>query len=127
MPCFDFPAIQLQIQHEEWEKWTECFIIRNVTLPGTVYMGFSAHTGDVGDDHDIISVSSHNVVWHAPQPGASSRKRKGGTGNTGGRSNGGGVGVFLYAMIKWLFFAVILVIGVIVFRGYRTKKSAKRF
>ena len=100
-----------------------------MTLPPTIYMGFSAHTGDVGDEHDIISVSTHNVVWHAPQPGASSRKqiynREGRSG--GSRDGSGSFGGFLFALIKWLFFAVIVVIGVIFFRGYRMKKSAKRF
>ena len=92
-------------------------------------MGFSAHTGDVSDEHDIISISTHNVVWHAPIAGTSPRRRLFNSRgkSEGARSSDGGVGGFVFALIKWLFFAVIVVIGVIVFRGYRMKKSAKRF
>jgi len=121
--------LSLQIQHEEWDKWTTCFSIPNVVLPPIIYLGFSAHTGDVADEHDIISISTHNAVWHEPTGKEPSKKRGIRGRNRGGSSSSGAsaIGGFLYALIKWLFLAVILVIAVIVFRGYRMKKSAKRF
>jgi mannose-binding lectin 2 len=91
-------------------------------------MGFSAHTGDVADEHDIISIATHNVVWHPPVPGASAKRgSKKYTSRDRSRNGGGGFGSWLFAMIKWLFFAVVIVVAFIVFRGYQTKKSAKRF
>lgn len=35
--------------------WTECFILRRVTLPSGFYFGATAATGDLADNHDIIS------------------------------------------------------------------------
>ena len=93
-------------------------------------MGFSAHTGDVSDEHDIISISTHNVVWHPPVPGSATKKRgasKYGTRGGSGSSSGGGFGSWLFAIVKWLFLAVIVCVAVIVFKSYRSKKSAKRF
>lgn len=118
--------LELQIQHEEWDKWQTCFNVNNITLPSNIYLGFSAHTGDVADDHDIISVSAYNAVWHAPVPGAKKKKRQLYKSSSGSRSTGG-IGTFLYNLIKWLFLLVLVVVAVIVFRGYRSKRSAKRF
>lgn len=42
--------------------WTSCFAVGNVTLPETGYLGFSAHTGQVHDNHDIISVSANGII-----------------------------------------------------------------
>ncbi|KAL7010219.1 hypothetical protein EMMF5_000239 [Cystobasidiomycetes sp. EMM_F5] len=116
--------LELSIQHEEWDKWTSCFTIQNLTLPNNVYLGFTAHTGDVADEHDIISISAYNAVWHPPVPGAKGKKKRS-TYKSGRKS--GRIGSFLYVLIKWLFLATVVVVAFIVFRGYRSKKSAKRF
>jgi hypothetical protein len=43
---------QLEIQHKDWDVWTPCFLVYNVTIPGVPYVGFTAHTGDVsGSSH----------------------------------------------------------------------------
>eukprot|EP00053_Salpingoeca_punica_P013338 m.120413 g.120413 ORF g.120413 m.120413 type:complete len:340 (-) comp16177_c1_seq6:893-1912(-) len=38
------------------QGWEECFVIRRVYLPRGNYFGFTAATGDLADNHDIISV-----------------------------------------------------------------------
>ena len=119
---------QLQIQHEEWDKWDTCFTIPKVTLPGIIYLGFSAHTGDVSDNHDIISISTHNVVWHPPNenfvPKARTRTRSQiYSSKTGGSSVLG----LVFSIVKWLFLAVLVVVAAIAFISWRSKKRAKRF
>ncbi len=37
--------------------WERCFAVPDVNLPRGMYLGFSAATGDLADNHDIISVS----------------------------------------------------------------------
>ena len=37
-------------------EWQECFIVRNVHLPRGHYFGVSAATGDLADNHDILSI-----------------------------------------------------------------------
>ncbi|KAL1915769.1 uncharacterized protein VTP21DRAFT_6528 [Calcarisporiella thermophila] len=51
--------LELQLNYGGDEDWTHCFTITNLTLPEHSYLGFSAHTGDISDNHDIISVTTH--------------------------------------------------------------------
>lgn len=37
-------------------EWQECFVVRSVHLPNDYYFGFTAATGDLADNHDILSV-----------------------------------------------------------------------
>lgn len=118
--------MKLQIQHQEWDKWETCFTIPKVTLPGVVYLGFSAHTGDVSDNHDIISISTHNVVWHPPNENYTPKTRSR-TRSTLRNSTGGGALSVIFSIVKWFFLAVLVVVAVIAFMSWRNKKRAKRF
>ncbi|KAK9764936.1 hypothetical protein K7432_007128 [Basidiobolus ranarum] len=53
--------LELKLQWEAEDKWTPCFLIDKVTLPSLIFLGFSAHTGEISDAHEIISISSHSV------------------------------------------------------------------
>ncbi|TKY88785.1 hypothetical protein EX895_002416 [Sporisorium graminicola] len=59
---------ELQIHHTEWDHWESCFKLDNVTLPLNPYLGFSALTGDVSDNHDIVSVTTSNIVYRNKTP-----------------------------------------------------------
>jgi hypothetical protein len=37
---------------EPGDDWTPCFTLKNVSLPEVPFLGFSALTGDVSDDHE---------------------------------------------------------------------------
>lgn len=41
--------------------WKECFSVENVRLPTRYHFGFSAATGDLSDNHDIISVKVYQL------------------------------------------------------------------
>jgi mannose-binding lectin 2 len=41
--------------------WTPCFLVNNVDLPTGYYFGFTAATGDLADNHDIVSVKVYDV------------------------------------------------------------------
>jgi len=41
--------------------WKECFSAADVHLPTHYYFGFSAATGDLSDNHDIISVHTYQL------------------------------------------------------------------
>lgn len=36
------------------DEWTECFTVWDITLPNTPYLGFTAMTGDVSDNHEYV-------------------------------------------------------------------------
>jgi len=42
-------------------SWRECFSIDNILLPTHYYFGFSAATGELSDNHDIISVRTYQL------------------------------------------------------------------
>ena len=43
-------------------QWKECFSVENVILPTRYYFGFSAATGDLSDNHDIISAKTYQLT-----------------------------------------------------------------
>ncbi|KXS18686.1 lectin [Gonapodya prolifera JEL478] len=43
-------------------EFEQCFKANEVLLPMVGYIGFSAHTGEVSDNHDIVALASHGVV-----------------------------------------------------------------
>ncbi|ORX86162.1 hypothetical protein K493DRAFT_341674 [Basidiobolus meristosporus CBS 931.73] len=53
--------LEVKLQWEAENKWTPCFTVDKVRLPSLVFLGFSAHTGEISDSHEIISITSHSV------------------------------------------------------------------
>ncbi|ORX72739.1 legume-like lectin, partial [Linderina pennispora] len=53
--------LNVQIQLQPHDKWINCFTISGVTLPEDSYLGFSALTGDISDNHDLISVRAETL------------------------------------------------------------------
>ncbi|KAJ3534261.1 hypothetical protein NM688_g7163 [Phlebia brevispora] len=58
--------LKVQIQYKAWDDWTDCFVVDKISLPEKPYLGFSALTGDVSDNHDIISVTTSTAVLSSP-------------------------------------------------------------
>ncbi|GAA5947560.1 hypothetical protein JCM10213_005159 [Rhodosporidiobolus nylandii] len=112
--------LELAIHHAKWDEWTTCFAIEGVELPSNPFLGFSALTGDVSDAHDIISITTSNVAYHPPA-GTSNKPPP--------RRSIPGASFFasLFSVLKWLFLLVVVVVGVITFRGRRAARDAKRF
>ncbi|OZJ06551.1 hypothetical protein BZG36_00522 [Bifiguratus adelaidae] len=53
--------LKFELQTHGNDRWDECFRIDGVTLPPVAYLGFTAHTGEVTDNHDIISVTTSSL------------------------------------------------------------------
>lgn len=82
--------LELALHYEEWDEWETCFKVSNITIPERPYLGFSAATGDVSDNHDIVSVTSNAIIYkprtavekakerleHFPPPGSAAAKAK---------------------------------------------------
>ncbi|KAJ1928863.1 hypothetical protein IWQ60_001659 [Tieghemiomyces parasiticus] len=52
----------LQVRYQlHGEKWEDCFTVNNATLPEKLYLGFTAHTGEISDNHDLISVKTQTM------------------------------------------------------------------
>ncbi|KAF9463599.1 ERGIC53, mannose lectin, ER-golgi intermediate compartment [Collybia nuda] len=54
--------LDAKIQYKAWDDWSDCFHLKNFSLPLNPYLGFTAMTGDVSDAHDIITVTTYSAV-----------------------------------------------------------------
>ncbi|CAO1637213.1 unnamed protein product [Sympodiomycopsis kandeliae] len=146
--------LELKIHSKEWDLWETCFKLENVRLPQNPYLGFTSLTGDVSDAHDIISVSSNQIVFnpksyaeleaerkkHFPTDGSKQNTagsdfyQGGGSKNAPYRSThgvikgffGGLFSIFKF-VIKWGF--ILALLAGVVYLGLKWQKArdAKRF
>ena len=132
---FQEESFKVELQYKSENEWTDCFETGPLKLPAVNYLGFSAETGELSDNHDIIQVQSHNMHISEGWKGADSGD-KGGSGgrkkknkgknydpNRGGQSGGGWIWFFL----KVLMVPIVLVGGYVGWTMYRTSKRGSRF
>ncbi|KAJ9662153.1 hypothetical protein H2198_001504 [Neophaeococcomyces mojaviensis] len=126
---FQDKSLELQLQYKSTDSWTECFKITAddgkgpIKMPNTAYLGFSAHTGELSDNFDIVSVDTKNL--YSPVAGQGGRGSQGGPptrNNNQFRSStkeSGGWGWFFFKII-----AFVLLVGGAYFgyNAYRTKQ-----
>jgi mannose-binding lectin 2 len=56
----EYVEVLLKIRNED--VYQPCFTIQNVTLPSIGYVGFTSHTGDAYDIHDILSIETKGFI-----------------------------------------------------------------
>ncbi|KAJ3367179.1 hypothetical protein GGF31_007676 [Allomyces arbusculus] len=54
--------LKVDLNTKGWDDWTTCFNVANVTLPKPGHFAFTAETGGLSDNHDIVSVSVNQIV-----------------------------------------------------------------
>lgn len=101
-------------QEDEWDK---CFKVYDVVLPEQIYLGFSAHTGEVTDNHDIISVLTKSIPPAVKEAAPQIAKPK-------KKSSSGGVLSVLFKMLLAGGLVGVLFLG---YRFYDQKNRMKRF
>ncbi|KAF3906404.1 hypothetical protein ABW20_dc0105028 [Dactylellina cionopaga] len=129
---FQEKFLSLELQYKQPDTWTTCFHIPNVTIPAVGYLGFTAQTGELSDNHDIITISARNLYTSPSTPSANTNKKgkkKSGketypTYDDRHEAEGGGWGWFLIKLILWI---VVLVGGYIGFTLWRAQQRQSRF
>ncbi|KAK1922054.1 lectin [Papiliotrema laurentii] len=130
-------TLQLDLQTKEEGVWKKCFAI-DAMLPDSPYVGFSAATGDVHDNHDIVSVQTFSVILKPEYRDDSSQapmragvqasntastkaekkpKRRG--------SSGGAAGWFLF-ILKLIGVGAFIAFAVAAVRTYNAQKKSRR-
>ncbi|MCJ1398307.1 hypothetical protein MMC11_001505 [Xylographa trunciseda] len=108
---FQDQSLKLELRYKSEDEWTLCFETSSVPIPSVAYLGFSAETGELSDNFDIISVETKNiystVASSDPMVHASSSGKD--KGRPKARRAGGGWG--------W-FFVKIMLVGVAIGGGY---------
>jgi mannose-binding lectin 2 len=135
---FQDQNLVLQLQYKKEDDWIPCFDIPNIKIPTVSYLGFSAETGELSDNHDIISVQTKNL-YDATTRGqsrkAAEQKRKDRVASKKpspaySEGSSSGIGGWL-----WFFTKVIIGSGVVGGAGYvgytayrtRQRKNARAY
>ena len=124
----------LDLQYKSEDTWNNCFKLdasdANIAIPSVAYLGFSAETGELSDNHDIISVKSNNLYGvGGARSSSSDSKRASSPKNDRARvkrtqKKKGSWGWFVF---KTLLFLVAVAGAYVGYTVYRTKQRYSRF
>lgn len=122
----------MKLQYKKEDEWIDCFHLEPtpnlpLKMPNTAYLGFSAETGELSDNFDLISLETRNLYQavgsKVGSTGATDRgSRRGGKGRKA--KTGGSWGWFFFKVI--MFFMVIGG-GYVGYTWYRANKRSSRF
>lgn len=125
----------LDLQYKSEDSWNNCFKLdaseTNIAIPSVAYLGFSAETGELSDNHDIVSVKANNLYGIGGSKSSSSDSKRSSSAKndsarvkTRAQKNQTSWSWFLFKTL--LFFAAIggAYVGYTI---YRTKQRYSRF
>ncbi|KUJ07099.1 lectin family integral membrane protein-like protein [Mollisia scopiformis] len=127
---FQDKSLKLELQYKVEDQWELCFETNEPpTIPSVAYLGFSAETGELSDNHDIISVATKNLYDTKGRQDTSSKSGPGGkiasTGSGRGVKKQGGSWAWFF--VKIMFFFVVLGGGYVGYTAWRSQKRSHRF
>ncbi|KAJ5641154.1 hypothetical protein N7528_000779 [Penicillium herquei] len=130
---FQDKSLSLELQYKTEDSWVECFSLNaedaNIAIPSVAYLGLSAETGELSDNHDIVSIKVDNLYTVGRNNGGGSR----GSDNSRGRGRSGTVKPKKKkSSWTWFLFKTLMFLGAIVgayfgWTVYRTKSRSSRF
>ena len=123
MTYYQDTSLKVETQSKAVDEWNECFETEAIKLPQTAYLGFSAETGELSDNHDIISVNAYNLHIRRDQ-GATSSRQKAKPYNPGGQKERGS---WRWFILKIVLFGVVVVGGYVGWTSYRASHRGSRF
>ena len=125
---FQDKYLKLELMYKSEGEWTLCFETNEPpAIPQVAYLGFSSETGELSDNHDIISISAKNLYQSQSSTGKST------PGSGGKRFGKSGSSVKKSGSWTWFFTKIILFILVVGgcyvgYTAYRTNsKRSHRF
>ena len=123
---FQDKQLKLELQYKSEDEWTLCFeTAEPPAIPSVTYLGFSAETGELSDNHDIISINARNLYTSGGQTGSkSSPGARKGKQHSKPEKESGSWGWFLF---KIVLVGVVLGGGYVGYTAYRTKNRSHRF
>ncbi|TFY81362.1 hypothetical protein EWM64_g2654 [Hericium alpestre] len=106
-------VLDVKLQYRGWDDWSDCFTVNGISLPDSPFVGMSAMTGDVSDNHDIISVSTYSAVLSAAEAPRNKMRPFG----------SGAAASFTYTVFKLLAFVGVVAGAFLGYREYSRRKS----
>ncbi|KAK7109110.1 vesicular integral-membrane protein VIP36-like [Littorina saxatilis] len=127
-------TLKVSVDVDNKNGWRECFVVHGVKLPVGYFLGASAATGELADNHDVISVKFYELesekknppytglpeatVMEAPRDRVEDKR--------GSLSSYSGWKLFMIIILIIIALAVVGVVGFIVFQKQQ-ENSRKRF
>ena len=115
----------MELMYKGDDEWLPCFDIPDVKIPSVAYLGFSAHTGELSDNFDILGVETKNLYNTGPAGSRPSQQdsKKGKTSDPN-KPQGGSW--------SWFFFKVAIFLmlcggGYVGYTMYRSRTRGSRF
>ena len=124
---FQDKELRLELQYKAVDQWEECFTLPSIKIPALAYLGFTAETGELSDNHDVISVSTKNLYAPNVQRGDSRGDKKWGSSRKKQSSSGGGGGGWMWFFVKFLLFGLAVAGSYVGYTAWRTNQSRSRF
>ncbi|KUI59572.1 hypothetical protein VP1G_06806 [Cytospora mali] len=113
---FQDKQLKLELQYKNENDWVLCFETNEPpAIPTVAYLGFSSETGELSDNHDIVSISAKNLYASNPvsTPGSSRKKGSGPRKNKKGSS-------WTWFLLKIVMFAIVAGGAYVGYTAWRT-------
>ena len=129
MTYYQETSLKVDVQYKAVDEWTECFETEPIKLPHSFYLGFSAETGEVTDNHDIIAVTSHNMYIRDNKMPAGMGDMKDAKSASKPFNPGGDKerGSWRWFFLKIVLFGMVVVGGYVGYTVYRASNRGSRF
>jgi lectin, mannose-binding 2 len=118
-------SLTLELQYKAEGTWTKCFDVKAtdaqpLKLPNQAYLGFSAHTGELSDNFDIVDVQTKNLYSPKGASGRPTQPKQASSYTREQQESGGWL---------WFFFKIILFVGVCGggYAGYNAYRTRQRY
>ncbi|KAI1326382.1 concanavalin A-like lectin/glucanase domain-containing protein [Xylariaceae sp. FL0255] len=125
---FQDKSLKLELQYKTEDDWQLCFESNDPpSIPSVTYLGFSAETGELSDNHEIISIEAKNLYTTGGGSGQGNMNAGGRSGRRGGKGRKQG------GSWTWFLFKIALVFlaiggGYVGYTAWRTnQKRSHRF
>jgi mannose-binding lectin 2 len=121
---FQDKSLKLELQYKAEDQWELCFeTTEPPMIPSVAYLGFSAETGELSDNHDIIAVNTKNLYDTKNRPDPQTQKPGSGSGRQ--RDRKGSVkkgGSWSWFFFKVLMFTVVAGGAYVGYTAWRTQQ-----
>ena len=128
MTYFQDGNFTMDLMYKTEGQWEQCFGTAEIKIPSVSYLGFTAHTGDLSDNFDIVSVETKNLYSAGGSTGKTQGSYSGGrSGSTSYQTAKSEGGSWSWFFLKIILFFVVAAGGYVGFTMYRSQRRASRF
>lgn len=125
---FQDKQLKLELQYKNEDEWQLCFETEEPpTIPNIAYVGFTAETGELSDNHDIISITAKNLYLQPGSKSSQSGTKGRGKKNKKNKAKKASGGSWTWFFTKVIIFFLVVGGAYVGYTAYRAKSKSHRF